>query len=249
MEQVHSVANVLIVPDTTRLWKRKALVADLDNDNDIDVVTISYRITGITWGRGGWLEEVEIAWIENTDGMGAFSKPVVIERADGPQGGNDPILHAVDIDADGDLDLLWPRHPFESNGNILWFENETGDPSGRFAQRHEISTHGSTPPFVPITIVPSDLDADGDLDLLSLRPFPYGGTIAWLESDLVDRQQRIPGDADGNGEVAFADFLLLAENFGKQADAVWAGRRLQRRWQSRVRGLPDACRELRQDFS
>ena len=31
----------------------------------------------------------------------------------------------------------------------------------------------------------------------------------------------LPGDADGDGEVAFADFLKLAENFGKQVDAVW----------------------------
>jgi hypothetical protein len=32
----------------------------------------------------------------------------------------------------------------------------------------------------------------------------------------------LAGDADGDGEVAFADFLLLAANFGQPADAVWA---------------------------
>ena len=35
-------------------------------------------------------------------------------------------------------------------------------------------------------------------------------------SDLLDLPARIPGDADGDGQVAFADFLLLSANFGKK---------------------------------
>ncbi len=34
--------------------------------------------------------------------------------------------------------------------------------------------------------------------------------------------QDIPGDANRDGEVTFADFLILSSNFGKQVDAVWA---------------------------
>ena len=33
---------------------------------------------------------------------------------------------------------------------------------------------------------------------------------------------RIPGDANEDGKVEFADFLILSKNFGKQSDAVWA---------------------------
>jgi len=37
-----------------------------------------------------------------------------------------------------------------------------------------------------------------------------------IERDLVlDALNTLPGDLDGNGEVAFADFLLLSTNFGK----------------------------------
>lgn len=46
--------------------------------------------------------------------------------------------------------------------------------------------------------------------------------MAWLESDAADKKHHHLGDADGDGEVAFSDFLLLSANFGKQVDAVWA---------------------------
>ena len=69
-------------------------------------------------------------------------------------------------------------------------------------------------------MVATDVDGDGDMDLLSSSSFD--GTIAWYESDAADRNARNPGDADGDGKVAFADFLILSANFGKQVDAVWA---------------------------
>ena len=58
----------------------------------------------------------------------------------------------------------------------------------------------------------ADVDGDGYVDVLSASV--TDDRITWYEN-------RLSGDADDDGEVAFADFLLLSANFGK-TDAVWA---------------------------
>ncbi len=76
----------------------------------------------------------------------------------------------------------------------------------------------------------ADIDGDGDLDVLSASAFydcrsgdcVYVDKIAWYESDLTKKvdEDRLPGDADDDGEVAFSDYLRLSANFGS-TDAVW----------------------------
>ncbi len=72
---------------------------------------------------------------------------------------------AVDIDRDGDLDLL-------SNGKgIYWFEN---DGLGNFTAKSILT---STESFT--SVVASDIDSDGDIDIA----YSSSDTIAWLEND------------------------------------------------------------------
>ena len=47
-------------------------------------------------------------------------------------------------------------------------------------------------------------------------------TPTFVEDDKIAEVQQLPGDADGDGEVAFADFLRVSQNFGKEVDAAWS---------------------------
>ena len=43
-----------------------------------------------------------------------------------------------------------------------------------------------------------------------------------IDPDSIEPELPLPGDADGDGEVGFMDFLAMSENFGKATDAVLA---------------------------
>ncbi len=77
------------------------IVDDLDGDGDPDVATVGSQPDG------------EAVWYEN-DGQATFKRHYIAAG----QGSYD--LRAVDMDGDGDLDLLVAGH---FNNNIVWFEN------------------------------------------------------------------------------------------------------------------------------
>jgi hypothetical protein len=98
-------------PDFTKLEIDKTLdtphclaVADLDGDGDIDFASCSSSLDGLT------------AWYEN-DGKGHFKRHVLDEN----QSSYD--IRLVDLDRDGDLDILIGGH---SSHNIVWYENPLG---------------------------------------------------------------------------------------------------------------------------
>ena len=76
-------------------------LADLDNDGDIDAVTCSKDPVDVA------------AWYEN-NGKGQFTKGIIGRK----QGSYD--TRAIDMDADGDLDVLIAGH---TSNNVVWFEN------------------------------------------------------------------------------------------------------------------------------
>ena len=95
-----------------------------------------------------------IAWYENNGAANpSFTKTVI---STGTDGAND--VHVADIDGDGDLDII------AASGNddeITWFENNgAADPT--FATT-VIATSADNPHEVFI----ADMDADGDLDIVS----------------------------------------------------------------------------------
>ena len=199
------------------------LAADMDNDGDQDIVTASFQrqLDGgcaasfppqCSFGR------LEFAWYENTEGPGNLSEKVVIATAPSSDGASHLNgMVARDIDNDGDLDLLFfssLSDGFSAVDELVWHENTDG--TGTFADRQVITTNTNGIQ----SVVTGDVDQDGDLDLISASAFD--GRISWYQSDAKDSDQRILGDANGDGEVAFADFLLLSANYGKQVDAVWS---------------------------
>lgn len=131
------------------------VAADLDSDNDLDV------ITGST-GDG------VIAWHTN-DGLGNFGGPQIISSVC-----NGWSIQAGDIDGDNDNDLV-----ATASGSTLvyWFENLDG--LGNFGAENPISTVVEPASTTNIFLV--DIDGDLDLDVIANPAFPR--RLVWYAND------------------------------------------------------------------
>ena len=150
LSSVSFVEHEIISSEAAR--PRSVFSADLDGDNDLDIVSASYDT---------------IAWHENLDGRGDFGRQQVIsKRAYGASS-----VYAVDIDGDGDIDLL-SASSYDSK--IAWYENTNG--RGGFGPQRVITTsaEGANSVFAV------DLDGDGDMDVLSAST--DNDTIEWYEN-------------------------------------------------------------------
>lgn len=157
--------------------------SDIDGDGDIDILSCTNRH-----------QEYKIFWFENLDGMGNFG-PKKIISTDITWTGD---LKASDLDGDGDLDVL-AASSFDDR--IIWFENTDGN--GTFGSLQIITTDVN----YPSSIFLSDLDSDGDLDILSASS--SDNKIAWYENiggtGNFGAQQIIATDALGANTVVAED--------------------------------------------
>ncbi|MCB2156312.1 VCBS repeat-containing protein [bacterium] len=143
-------AQIIADSDTASL----ILAADLDDDGDIDVLSASYQ-------------EDRIYWYENIDGKGTFGPQRIITTMAYVVFS----VSAADLDCDGDLDLL---AAFYQKDRVVWYENTDG--KGNFGPGAIISLE----PEGPNSVFGSDLDGDGDLDVLSASS--WDDRIAWYEN-------------------------------------------------------------------
>jgi hypothetical protein len=127
--------------------------ADFDGDGDLDVITTTYQ---------------KVEWFENIDGLGNFGPSNNIFTEDHTQK-----VKSVDIDGDGDMDALVSYND-HFDGKITWYENTNG--LGTFGSQQIIFTNI----LVIKSIFASDLDGDGDLDVLSASR--NDNIIAWYEN-------------------------------------------------------------------
>ncbi|MEZ6083096.1 MAG: FG-GAP-like repeat-containing protein [Phycisphaerae bacterium] len=185
-------------------------VADLDSDGDADVLTAKTR-----YG--------DVVWYENLDGLGSFGQ----EREITPSTSATDSLFAADLDGDGDNDVLAADGYY---GRVVWHENLDG--LGDFSPRTIISSDAHDVNQVLAT----DLDGDGDLDVLTAGENLY--TIAWYENtdgpatfgsqqviNNPDEGERVVSatdfDADGDIDIlsvsSVTDTIAWYENIGGQA--------------------------------
>ena len=98
-------------------------------------------------------------------------------------------LHPVDMDNDGDLDILTSRSGFSSA--ISWYENNG---SQEFATRFVTTSRGANTAFG------SDFDQDGDIDVVTMG--------RWYENDglMEFTEHSFPGFASAPSSFEVADF-------------------------------------------
>jgi hypothetical protein len=155
--------------------------ADIDGDGDIDVLSTSG-------------DDYNVAWHENLDGQGTFGPPLIIS------GGMliGLSICPVDIDGDGDIDIVSSTG---GDSKIVWHENLDGQ--GNFGSQQLITTNADW----PYSIYATDVDADGDIDVLSAST--GDNTIAWYENldgqGTFGPQQIISTEADYALSVYAAD--------------------------------------------
>jgi len=129
---------------------------DIDSDGDKDVLAAS------TSGN-------KVAWYENTDGLGNFGVEQIIttslER--------ERVVFGADIDNDGDIDVI-TAYQEDLGGEVVWYENLDG--LGNFSTHQAITAEVGAPRSVFV----SDIDNDGDMDVLSASTVDY--KIAWYEN-------------------------------------------------------------------
>ncbi|MFT4697882.1 MAG: hypothetical protein ACI9SJ_001013 [Flavobacteriaceae bacterium] len=134
------------------------IAADLDGDDDMDVLSASAF-------------DSKIAWYENTDGLGTFGPQQIISGITSSVRD----VHAADLDDDGDMDVIAADTAADQ---VIWFENIDGLGTFGTAQIINDNTNGV------ISIYSADFDGDDNMDVLA-SSFP-DDKIAWFEN--VDGQ-------------------------------------------------------------
>ncbi len=134
---------------------KSVFATDMDADGDTDVLSASDF-------------DKKIAWYESDGGSPpTFTERVISTTADTPWA-----VYATDVDGDGDIDVL-SASAFDDK--IAWYESDGGSPP-TFTER-VISTAADA----AVSVFATDLDGDGDTDVLSASL--GDDKIAWYESD------------------------------------------------------------------
>ncbi|MCB0453683.1 MAG: VCBS repeat-containing protein, partial [Aequorivita sp.] len=157
------------------------IAADIDGDNDMDVIATSKVLD-------------RIVWFENLDGLGTFgTQSLITSTADGAIG-----LYAADLDSDGDMDVLSASY---LDNKIAWYENTDG--LGTFGPQRILTNSALS----TRDVYAADLDGDGDMDVIAAST--ADDRVIWFENldglGNFGPEKIINNDANGVIAVRAAD--------------------------------------------
>ena len=145
-------------------------------------------------------------------------------------------MQLADVDGDGDLDAVVTNDGLLNGMEVGWLENASGD--GEVMTAHVIDA-GSLNGRDPNTVLPTDLDQDGDMDVLVgfrgpddivfYEQGPANVWTAWEIDPFINNNNTIDvGDLDGDGDLDVLTGgsdspgqLVWLENSGTPASVAW----------------------------
>lgn len=148
-------------------YYNQVVLADLDNDGDLDLITTEY----VEYGQ--FAESSTLLFVENTgtSAAPAFATPVRNAFGFVPQI-QAYTLDLVDLDGDGDLDVFVNGFDY-SNANYgpatIYYENTGSADTPVFGEGDTDGLGLEVPEIGPNILFPTfgDLDNDGDLDIIA----------------------------------------------------------------------------------
>ena len=121
-------------------WAESVYAVDIDNDNDLDIVSASSN-------------DKKIAWYENTDGQGSFgSQQIISTNADGASS-----IFVADINNNGFVDVIFAA---TEDDKVGWFNHVDGQ--GDFDEEQVIGSNAAS----ASSVLATDMDGDGDNDVI-----------------------------------------------------------------------------------
>jgi len=159
------------------------LAADIDGNGDMDILACAKGNDDISW------------WINDGDPKQTWWTEVLIDN----YAGDPSSIQAVDMDMDGDLDVLGIA-PYYSD--VAWWEND-GSPEGASWTQNDVDGSFSSVEAVHA----ADIDGDGDPDVVASSGGGYceiawwenlGGSAGYTVTDTAPAQM---GDASADDDV------------------------------------------------
>lgn len=164
---------------STASWGARSIqTADVDNDGDLDVLSVAVMADDISWWEN-----------ENSDGS-AWTEHRLNDSFDGARS-----VYAADLDGDSDLDILGAA---ELGDQIIWWENSSGDATTWIEHTVTATFNGARSAY------PVDLDQDGDQDIVGTAY--HANSVIWWEnstSDATAWTEHAIDDTFGNAISAF----------------------------------------------
>lgn len=200
--------------DTAISWPYSVTVADIDKDNDLDIIAGA--------SDGSDINSIhEITWFENdgspTDDPSTDNWTSHVLVTNFP--GSESDMNVYDIDGDGDIDIYACSN---TDGTIAWWENPVTGINTSWTEHYIASSFYSSQ-----SIQAADFNSDGAIDFAAAANNP-SNKIYWWDMNLAGWEKQIVNDNFTNASSVYSsdldddgDYDLIAASPDKNEIAWW----------------------------